>query len=257
MTTRIVLGWDGSTASRAALRWATGRVAGGVNRLVIVHAVPADDRAPALSAAAVSVTASITADAAVPGVDLDVEVHRGGPVAVLLGAVDADCILVVGHDVVPSARGSRPSIAARLVDAAPCTVVAVPADAPSGHGVVVGVDVRSGSAAALHFAGHEARRAGTALRAVTVWSRPGGRFDAGARREVLQTLEEHVEEALRDLPDLDIHRELVEGPVARRLADAADGAALLVVGAGTRRRRTGPVVEQVLRASRTAVAVVR
>lgn len=256
MTTRIVLGWDGGTGSRAALRWAAARVTGSVGRLVVVHAVPDDARSPALSDADLGVREGVSAAASAHGIDLDVEVHRGGPVAVLLGSVDPDCVLVVGHDVVPDARGHRPSVAARLVDAAPCTVVAVPADAPTGHGVVVGVDVRSGSDAALRFAGQEARRTGTTLRAVAVWS-PPGHDDEHARRRELQMLEERVEDALLGLLDVDVLRELVEGPVARRLVDAADGAALLVLGTGPHHRQRGTVVDQVIRASRTAVAIVR
>ncbi|WP_042724139.1 universal stress protein [Curtobacterium sp. B18] len=247
MTTRIVLGWDGGTAARAALRWAAARVTGSVGRLVVVHAVPDDPGAPVLAVADRGVRASVWVAAGSPDVDLAVEV--------LLGAVDGDCVLVVGHDVVPDARGSRPSVAARLVDAAPCSVVVVPADTTTGRGVVVGVDVRSASATALRFAGQEARRTGATLRAVAVWSPPW--HDADARRHELQLLEERVEDALLGLPDVDVHRELVEGPVARRLTDAADGAALLVLGAGPHHRRGGTVVDQVIRASRTAVAVVR
>ncbi|WP_396288287.1 universal stress protein [Curtobacterium sp. KT1] len=258
MTTRIVLGWDGSAGSRAALRWAATRVGGTVERLVVVHAVPDDRSAPALSDADGSVRTGVTNSAHAPGVDVAVEVHRGGPVAVLLGAVDAGCLLVVGHDVVPAAAGARPSVAAQLVDAAPCTVVAVPADAPAGHGVVVGVAPGSDAQAALRFAGQEARRTGSTLRTVTVWSPPGHPADVDrARHRRLQELEEHVEDALLGLVDLDVHRELVEGPVARRLVEAADGAGLLVLGAGAHRGRTGTVVDQVIRASRTAVAVVR
>ncbi len=255
MTTRIVLGWDGGTAARAALRWAAARVTGSVGRLVVVHAVPDDPGAPVLAVADRGVRASVWAAAGSPDVDLAVEVHRGGPVAVLLGAVDGDCVLVVGHDVVPDARGSRPSVAARLVDAAPCSVVVVPADTTTGRGVVVGVDVRSASATALRFAGQEARRTGATLRAVAVWSPPW--HDADARRHELQLLEERVEDALLGLPDVDVHRSSSRVPWPVVLTDAADGAALLVLGAGPHHRRGWTVVDQVIRASRTAVAVVR
>jgi nucleotide-binding universal stress UspA family protein len=50
---------------------------------------------------------------------------------------------------------------------------------------------------------------------------------------------------------------LVAGPPARRIVESADGASLLVVGAGHRRARTGAVTKQIVYTATTPVAVVR
>jgi len=263
MTRRFVVGWDGSTAARGALAWALDRVEAGLHRLVVLHAVPEDPVAPPLSTADLSVRAAVDA---VVGSDravrVDVEVHRGHPTAVLLASVDTDSVLVVGRDGVPAARGARPSLADRLVDASPCTVVVVPvAPGTRREGIVVAVDPRASSRLSLRFAVQEARRNRQAIVAVSAWSpRHGdGAKDPGdvERTRRLRILEEQVEDALADAPDVHVVRRLVSGPPARRIVESAEAASLLVIGAGHRRARAGAVTEQVVRASRTPVAVVR
>ncbi|GGK89675.1 hypothetical protein GCM10009769_04640 [Curtobacterium luteum] len=263
MTRRFVVGWDGSTAARGALAWALDRVEGGPNRLIVVHAVPADSAAPSLSTADFSVRAAVNAVIDTDhAVRVDVEVHRGHPTAVLLASVDADSVLVVGRDGVPAARGSRPSLADRLVGAAPCTVVVVPlAPGARRDGIVVAVDPGASSRPSLRFAVQEARRTRQSIVAVSAWSpRHGnGAEDPGGveRTRRLRMLEEQVEDALAEAPDVDVVRRLVAGPPARRIVESAEAASLLVIGAGHRRARAGTVTEQVVRASRTPVAVVR
>jgi len=263
MTRRFVVGWDGSTAARGALAWALDRVEGGSHRLILVHAVPEDAGATPLSTADLSVRAAV--DAVVSSdraVRVDVEVHRGHPPAVLLASVDTDSVLVVGRDGVPAARGARPSLADRLVDASPCTVVVVPVlPRTRREGIVVAVDPRASSRLSLRFAVQEARRTRQAIVAVSAWS-PRNGDDAEDPGDVEQTrrlriLEEQVEDALADAPDVDVVRRLVTGPPARRIVESAEAASLLVIGAGHRRHRAGSVTEQVVRASRTPVAVVR
>lgn len=263
MTRRFVVGWDGSTAARGALAWALGRVEGAPNRLIVVHAVPDDAAAPSLSTADFSVRAAVNAVIdADHAVRVDVEVHRGHPTAVLLASVDADSVLVVGRDGVPAVRGSRPSLADRLVDVAPCTVVVVPV-APGARldGIVVAVDPGASSRPPLRFAVQEALRMGQGIVAVSAWSpRKGDGADAlgdAERIHRLRILEEQVEESLADAPDVDVVRRLVAGPPAQRIVECAEGASLLVVGAGQRRAKAGSVTEQVVRASGTPVAVVR
>lgn len=266
MTRRFVVGWDGSTAARGALAWALDRVEGGSHRLVLVHAVPEDAGATPLSTADLFVRAAV--DTVVDpdrAVRVDVEVHRGQPTAVLLASVDADSVLVVGRDGVPAARGSRPSLADRLVDASPCAVVVVPvvpvAEGTRRDGIVVAVDPRASSRPSLRFAVQEARRTGQGIVAVSAWSpRDGDGADDphdAERTRRLRTLEEQVEDALADAPDVDVVRRLVAGPTARRIVESAEAASLLVIGAGHRRHRAGSVTQQVVRAPRTPVAVVR
>lgn len=263
MPGRIVVGWDGSTASRAAVGWAVGHLDGSSGPLSVVHAVPADAAEQSLSDVDASVRSAVSTWLGPdPALEVDVEVHRGGPVAVLLASVDERSVLVVGRDRPRLGRDGRPSAADRLVDAAPCTVVVVADATPAlRDGVVVAVDPGGSARRPLLFAAQEARRAGQAVVAVSAWSPTDGDDVDGrpdrehARR--LRILEEQVEDAFAGAPDIDVLPTVVVGPPARPLVEAAADSSLLVVGAGRRPGHAGPVAERVARVSTTPVAVVR
>ncbi len=118
-------------------------------------------------------------------------------------------------------------------------------DEATGGRVVVGVGESLAALQALRYAVTEARRRGSALRAVRVW-RAGtpwsgfdvdpGRIVAGAAAE--STIRRSFEQAMGGLPrDLDFELIAVEGAVGPALVrQASNDDDLLVVGAPSRRR---------------------
>ncbi len=108
--------------------------------------------------------------------------------------------------------------------------------------IVVGIDGSPASARALIFAVEEAALRQATVRAVIAWSIP---YDAGlavapsAYQEIAATELDRVVEALGDLHDVTIDRQVVEGPAGRILVAAAAGAELLVLGTRGHGRITG------------------
>ena len=99
--------------------------------------------------------------------------------------------------------------------------------------IVVGVDGSAASADALRWAARQARLTGATLEAVTAWSYPttyGFPVIANVdwEHEASTALDQAVEAALGK--DADVTRRVVEGHAAQVLAEAAQGADLLVVG---------------------------
>ena len=118
-------------------------------------------------------------------------------------------------------------------------------DEATGGRVVVGVGESLAALQALRYAVAEARRRGSALRAVRVWQAGTpwhgydvyqGRIGAGAAAE--STIRRSFEQAMGGLPrDLDFELIAVEGAVGSALvAQASNDGDLLVVGVPNRRR---------------------
>lgn len=117
--------------------------------------------------------------------------------------------------------------------------------ATSGNGtpeplVVVGVDGSDGSSAALRWAAAEARLRGATLMVVQAWHIPSigyGTYAAvptdgfeGWGKQAAADLDEQVSKVLGPEPEVTVVKEVVEGPAARVILDAADRAELVVVG---------------------------
>lgn len=106
--------------------------------------------------------------------------------------------------------------------------------------VVVGVDGSEGSRRALRWAASEASVRGDALELVHVWEQPQAYAPQGLGAYPIDPepiegaaralLEELVAEARGLVPGVEVRGELVEGPPAQALLDAARNADLLVVG---------------------------
>jgi nucleotide-binding universal stress UspA family protein len=102
--------------------------------------------------------------------------------------------------------------------------------------IVVGVDGFESSKAALRWAIHQARRTGAVVEAVTAWHVPVGAgwvpaTDAPDYQEDARiVLCEAITEMCTVDPDVQICPRVVEGRAGQVLADAAEGADLLVVG---------------------------
>jgi nucleotide-binding universal stress UspA family protein len=184
---RIVVGVDGSTTSREALRWAVGlgEVLGA--EVVAIHALGLLDRwhDPDASARSWRRTLCELVEqtwcvplARSPGAHR-VEVHDGDPVEVLLAAADSEHadLLVVGSRGV----GDRPELALgstslRVLQAARVPVLVVPdrrpgtapVDALRLHHLLVGVDRSETSRAALELAGDLAVALGGSLSVLEV-----------------------------------------------------------------------------------------
>jgi nucleotide-binding universal stress UspA family protein len=146
----------------------------------------------------------------------------------------------------PAASGLRPrrhggSVGTRteisvFADAAASTS----GDASSVGEIVVGVDGSEASREALRWSAEEARLRRTTLRAVYAWVAPAVSvhgyvppelLDPEPQRQAAQArLDGFVKEVVGEPPGMRVERVVVEGPAARVLVDAADGAALLVVG---------------------------
>jgi len=109
--------------------------------------------------------------------------------------------------------------------------------------VVVGIDGSEASRAALRWAADEAKQRGAALRVVHTWdhpySVPGPHTQTGRPKVDEEVTERRLAEELLDrelaatgveATGIRVERELVEGPPAKRLLGAAEGADLLVIG---------------------------
>ena len=103
--------------------------------------------------------------------------------------------------------------------------------------IVVGFDGSDGSRRALRWALEEARARGAPVHIVHAWQYPyAGDYMAltdtvfaGVEEAAGQTLEDALVEA-RCAPDVEVSGEVVQGPAAPLLIDAAADADLLVVG---------------------------
>ncbi|WP_112140609.1 universal stress protein [Glycomyces dulcitolivorans] len=104
--------------------------------------------------------------------------------------------------------------------------------------IVVGVDGSAASLRALEWALREAALTGAVIEAVHAWEVPaqygtgmmvlpsGEEFETAAK----ESLARSIEQAAGSDPGVEIEQNAVAGHAAKVLIDAADGAALLVVG---------------------------
>jgi nucleotide-binding universal stress UspA family protein len=102
--------------------------------------------------------------------------------------------------------------------------------------IVVGADGSALSVQALRWAADQARLTGARIVVVTGWEAPLTIMvvptwtEGDYAREAEAVLERTVAEALGDAPDVPLELRLIRHRPAQALAEAADGAALLVVG---------------------------
>ncbi|HEX2902365.1 MAG TPA: universal stress protein [Jatrophihabitans sp.] len=131
--------------------------------------------------------------------------------------------------------------------------------------IVVGVDGSPASRDAVRWAAQQAELTGASLRAVASWRWPNyiTRVPPGSdpAADTRRTLDEVLEAALADHPELEVTRHVVEGPPGPALLTQAVGAQLLVVGAKGRAAfpgmLLGSVAEYCVRNGECPVVVVR
>ncbi|HEY5223505.1 MAG TPA: universal stress protein [Microbacteriaceae bacterium] len=248
----VVVGWDRSTASNAALEWALNcaRTA----KIVLVQVTDADvstDAASSPGSPSMAALAAVHEDLARLREDnshltIDAELVSGDAVEELARFSNETTLVVVGTD---RQQGGgiryRWSVGAKLAATAHGPIAVVPTGRNvNGGDTVVGIDGSAASVAALEFAASEAIRTGGTLHAVLAWQEPPVWVDATVPdAEYLRSLEKMYAELLDDSlavlasnhPRLEVRRSLVRGPAATVLLNAAETARMLVVGNHGRR----------------------
>lgn len=206
----VVVGVDGSEASRRAVRWAAEEAGLRRGTLRIVHAVDPSDRSHADSVGeqrtsppvlALLADARAIAEGAAAGLDVIVEAVVGSPVQALVDRSVSPAVVCVGSSgEAPARPGHRASLITELLLAVPCPVTVV-RDQWSPNGSVV-TEIGCGPRASelLRVAVSEAALRSAPLRVLTT-AVP----DASCPREEVHAricAEVHQHRVL--LPDLDV-----------------------------------------------------
>jgi len=286
----IVVGVDGSAASKVAVDWAARDAAMKGLDLKLVHAlnppvvmafpeVPMppgylqwqEGEARKFLDAAAEVAAAATKQAA-KDVNISHEMLSGSSIPTLVEASKGAHMIVVGcrgHGAL--ARGLLGSVSNALAHHALCPVAVIHDEDPlmphpSEAAVVVGVDGSPASEKALAIAFEEASLRGVDLLAVHAWSDSTVFEFPGTDWSTLQAMgEETLSERLAGwqerYPDVLVRRTVVADRPARQLIEQAESAQLLVVGSrgrgGFAGMLLGSVSTAVVNAARTPVIVAR
>jgi nucleotide-binding universal stress UspA family protein len=284
----VVVGYDGSQASRAALHWAAAEavrqhaplriveifelvVTTGVERDVVV---PLEGLRTAREDGLGALAEGIRLQR--PGLAVSTALVEGTPAAVLVEESEAARMIVLGSRGLSGLSGLLAgSVTVQVSVHARCPVVVVPGDLrPRAHEkptVVVGVDGSKTSAQAVEFAFDFASAAGARVVAVHAWTSPmstytGGfgplMFDQAEIDEASKLLvSESLAGSIADHPDVEVETRLINGHAARALLLVAESADLLVVGSRGRGGFTGlllgSVSQAVLHHAHCPVAIVR
>lgn len=281
----IVVGYDGSAAGAAAVRWAAREAAMRNIGLTIVHAVaPAMARSSLISWGGpgpsemvraqqdqanhlVDEAAKMANDAAA-GLQIDTKVLTGAPVSTFVELSDQARLFVVGRrgrSVLPGV--SFGSVSTALVHHAHCPVAVIHDELPSDDApVVVGIDGSPASELATAMAFDEASWRGVGLVAVhaSCDSDPFGIHElewAVAQPKAAEALAERLAGWQERYPDVRVRRVVVFDRPAHHLLQEAQSAQLVVVGTRGHGERTGQLLGSVsaaiTQASQTPVIVAR
>jgi len=245
MFKRIVVGWDGTDAAHAALRWAVSR--GDDTPITVVHVLPGSATSSEYLRASGELSSERVrlmdaADAAReqhPGLRITTATVHGSAIHELSGYTEAGTLVVVGG--ASLGHGSRWTLGARLAgrDGRGGAVAVIPVEDGDAtrSGVVVGIDGSGASMAAIELAADEAQRLGEELELVHAWVVPmawqSSYDEATSDRRLLEQmhrdiLDEAVEYA-RTLGTRPTGR-LEEGAAADVLSRLGERASLVVVG---------------------------
>jgi nucleotide-binding universal stress UspA family protein len=254
MVEKIVVAVNGGAESEAALSWALQRAKTGPVTLDITTVIEMSSAAPPDAEQTlrplyerVLREAVQRAEAEAPSATTSGSIRRGTPrMELLYASARADLLVVGTHEATGVFHGILPH---QLAAAARCPVVVVPAKwkAPGGP-VVVGANDDDTSQVAIDVAALEAKRLGRELLVVHTWHIPAANLlgligigpdphstVGGKHQEILDRCVARVREKH---PDLVVRAELLQGPAALELVNAAESADLIVVG--THRRGAMP-----------------
>jgi nucleotide-binding universal stress UspA family protein len=257
----ILVGVDGTAASRAAVRWSAKRAAARGATMILAHVVDDDwvtigerlledlrDEAQELTEREADYAHSLA-----PEVVIDTQLLQGSVMQELISASDRADLVVVGTHKTGFINGRVfGSRSLRLAAAARTPVAIIPQTSErEGRGVVVGVDDSAAGRKAIRFAAVEASRARetlTLLRGFTILETSHAteellsdsllRAEARAARE-LSTAARLVGPVA---PSVEVRVHSVQRPAAEALVDAAASAALLVLGSSRQEHRNKVMV---------------
>ena len=272
MSSRIVVGVDGSETSTNALDWAVRQAKRTASRLDIVMAwhypvagysvmgasmalPPHEELAAGASAQLNKHLAQYETDLA--GVECDRIVVEGSPSLVLCDAAQDADLLVVGSRGFGGFKGLiLGSVSAYCANHSPCAVAIIPEEfdpeAPPLHTVVVGIDGSPNSDDAVKWADKWAPE-DTTIRLVNAWSSPvvydgsGYDFDLDRMKADCENLVATAAESVKGHPT---ETECIYGDARSVLEAEGENAAMLVVGArghgGLGRMLVGSVASRVV-----------
>jgi nucleotide-binding universal stress UspA family protein len=242
---RIVVGYDGSPDSLAALAWAA-KVASLRGEAIVATTIIDPRETPRGVAWPESWWQEMEAEgrkalASWPDVQVTFERHVGHLVPALLESAGDSSTLVVGshgHSLLGEMLLGSVSQSAARHAAVPVVVVRPPQNPASGR-IVVGVDSSEAITRALRFACEIAGATGDKVTVLHAWhpatvvmDRSGylPPISADLLPEAESTLGRIVEQARTDHPDVDIAGEIYSGLAERGLIDASQSASLIVMG---------------------------
>jgi nucleotide-binding universal stress UspA family protein len=295
--TTVAVGYDGSEAAQAAVRWAAEYAASGGYRLRVVHAwvwpiftkklgpvkgvegsglrhgaevVLAEGVELARQAVAEAHRRSprgpaATTEAAEPDSGVEGVMETGLPAAVLRDAASDARLLVVSSRGLGGVLGHvAGSICLDLAGSSPCPLMVIHRPRLAGQAagpVVVGIDGTSRSSAALAGAARLAEMLGTTLQVVHIDQSRGGAREGHGRHGPLhgqELLDHTLEEARHLAPGLSISGVLREGHAAsKELLAAASEAEVLVIGTHNREGGPGNTVSGILNKAHCNVLITR
>ncbi|WP_446663425.1 universal stress protein [Flexivirga sp. B27] len=283
----ILVGYDGSEQSTAAVRWAARAAAQRQQPLRVLSAVPMPViyGSEFLPASQVQEFAREAEAVAAEGAKLAAQegataVETVGvatnPANALIEQSAEASLVVVGnrghHQIVETMLGS---VGYAVAAHAECPAVIVRGESagsePAGDGsrVVVAYDGSEQAQRAVAFATDAARTTGAALHIVGAWDDPLSTYglagQVGAIEEIAAAVQDDVDAArtkvLGEYPDLTVTTQVVRGQAAVEIARVAEGAGLLVVGTrgrgGFRTLLLGSVSRHLVTTAPCPVAVVR
>jgi nucleotide-binding universal stress UspA family protein len=284
----IVVGYDGSEASRAALRWGTAQAVREKAALRIVESYELVVALRPEPGAVVPLEAlqeahrrgldSVAEDVRLrhPGLTVTTALVHEPPAATLVPESEQARQIVIGTRGLGGWSGLLlGSTSVQVAAHARCPVVVVPADvrprAREQSTIVVGVDGSKVSEDAIGFAFTQAEQTAAKVLAVHAWHSPAAPYQGSLDTMLFDPVEveersqvlvaESIAGAVQDHPDVEFEVRLIGGQPARALLIAAESADLLVVGSrgrgGFAGLMLGSVSQGVLHHAHCPVAIVR
>lgn len=284
----VVVGYDRSPASSAALDWAVAeavredaplRIAEVFELVITVE--PSPGKVAPLAALRTGRERELEALSASiqlrhPHLQVETVLLEGSPAPALIEETEQARMVVLGSRGLGGFTGMLVgSVAVQVSSHAHCPIVVVPPDTaptpPSGATVVVGVDGSKLSAKAADFAFEQAELLHARVIAVHAWSSPFSTYENGKgelvfdNEDVRKASEVMIAEAMAGLradhPDIEVTLQLIPGHAARAILQEANSADLIVVGSRGRGGFAGLLLgstsQQVLHHAPCPVAIVR